>query len=127
MINPVVDASAILAILKDEPGGKEIFDQSRGARISAVNHCEIVGWLAERGSRPDDIDRLIEPFDLKMGIFDGARAAAAGLLAAKTQRRGISLADRACLALALELGVHAITADRAWATLDLGVEVRLIR
>jgi PIN domain nuclease of toxin-antitoxin system len=52
---------------------------------------------------------------------------AAGLLASKTRRRNISLADRACLSLAMELGMPVLTGDRAWRDLDLGVEVRLFR
>jgi len=59
--------------------------------------------------------------------IDGARASAAGLLAAKTKRRSISLGDRACLALAIELGMPVLTGDRAWRDLDIGVEIRLFR
>jgi ribonuclease VapC len=59
--------------------------------------------------------------------FDAARAFAAGSLVMRTKRLGLSLADRACLALAIELGIPAVTADRAWSKLDLPVEIRVIR
>jgi PIN domain nuclease of toxin-antitoxin system len=109
----VVDASAILAAVKDEPGGRQVNRDARRARISAVNYSEIVGWLAERGADVREIENVVGVFDLSIEAFDGARAVAAGLLAAKTKRRNISLADRACLALAMELGMPVLTGDRA--------------
>ena len=127
MSDVIVDASAILAAIKQEPGGERVAADARGAHISALNYCEIAGWLAERGSTGADIDRLVAPFDLTVAVFDRERASAAGLLAAKTVRRGVSLGDRACLALAIELGLPVMTADRAWRDLDFGVEIRLIR
>lgn len=99
----------------------------RAARISAVNLGEIAGWLAERGTTLDDIERIVAPFDLVVEVFDGARALAAGVLAAKTKRRNISFGDRACLALAIELDLPVLTGDRAWRNLDIGAEVRLFR
>jgi ribonuclease VapC len=127
MSDAVVDASAILAAIKHEPGGGRVAQDARGARISALNYSEIVGWLAEHGSTVEDIERLVAPFELTVEAFDRARATAAGLLAAKTTRRGISLGDRACLALAIELGLPVVTGDRAWRDLDLDVDIRLIR
>jgi ribonuclease VapC len=123
----VVDASAILAAIKDEPGGRQVAMDVRAARISAVNLGEIAGWLAERGATLDDIKGIVSPFDLVVEVFDGARALAAGVLAAKTKRRNISFGDRACLALAIELDLPVLTGDRTWRDLDIGAEVRLFR
>jgi ribonuclease VapC len=125
--NVVVDASAILAAIKDEPGGRQAALDTRGGRISALNYCEIASYLAERGSSQEDIERLFAPFELTVEPFDRVRAMSAGLLAAIAKRRNISLADRACIALAVELGLPAMTGDRAWADLDVGLEIRLIR
>ncbi len=122
-----MDASAILAVIKGEDGAERVTNTARGARISALNFCEIAAWLAERGSTSEDIERVVGPFDLTVEVFDRPRAMAAAHLAAKTKRRNISLADRACLALAQELGVPAITGDRAWRDLDVGVEIQLFR
>ena len=127
MSDLVVDASAILAAIRGEPGAERVIDGVRGARISSLNHCEIVGWLTERGSTREDIENVVGPFDLTVEVFDRPRAAAAGLLTAKTKRRIISLGDRACLALAIELGVPVMTGDRAWRELDVGVEIQLFR
>ena len=127
MTDVIVDASAILAAIKDEPGGRRVDRDARGARISAINYSEIVGWLAERGASVQEIETLIGVFDLSIEAFDDPRAMAAGLLAVKTKRRNISLADRACLALAIELGMPVLTGDRAWRDLDIGVEVQLFR
>lgn len=127
MSDAVIDASAVLAAIKNEPGGDRSGDAARDARISAVNYCEIAGWLAERGATAEDVEKVVAPFGLLVEDFDRARAMSAGLLAAKTRRRNISLGDRACLALAMELGLPVVTGDRAWRDLDIGVEVRLIR
>jgi ribonuclease VapC len=127
MNDVVVDASAILAAIKLEPGHGRAAQDARGARISALNYSEIVGWLAEHGSTLDDIEKVVAPFELNVEAFDRTRATAAGLLAARTRRRGISLGDSACLALGIELGLPVVTGDRAWRDLDLGVAIRLIR
>jgi ribonuclease VapC len=127
MTDVVMDASAILAVIKGEHGAERVADTARGARISALNFCEIAAWLSERGSTSVDIESVIGPFDLTVEVFDRPRAMAAGHLAAKTKRRNISLGDRACLALALELGMPAVTGDRAWRDLDIGVEIQLFR
>ena len=123
----VVDSSAVLAAITDEPGGDEVERDIRGARISAVNLSEIIGWLAERGFAPENIVRIVTSFDLTVEVFDRSRALAAGLLAAQTKRRGISFGDRACLALTAELGLPVVTGDRNWRNLDIGVDVRLFR
>jgi PIN domain nuclease of toxin-antitoxin system len=123
----VVDASAIIASIRDEPGGRQAASRARGARVSAVNYSEVIAWLAERGSTVEDAEAVIGAFDLTVERFDQARAMAAGVLAAKTRGRNISFGDRACLALALELGMPVMTGDRAWRALDIGVEVRLFR
>jgi PIN domain nuclease of toxin-antitoxin system len=127
MSDVVIDASAVLAAINNEPGGDRGAQEARGARISALNYCEIIGWLAERGATEEDAHKVVMPFELLVEDFNRSRAMSAGLLAAKTKRRNISLGDRACLALAIELGLPALTGDRAWRDLDIGVDVRLIR
>lgn len=123
----VVDASAVLAILKGEPFGD--FDPERlvHATISAVNFSEVAERLHSGGTGPDDVDRLTGLLSLNVVAFDEAQARAAARLRAATRPAGLSLADRACLALGLQRGEAVVTADRVWATLDIGVEIILIR
>jgi PIN domain nuclease of toxin-antitoxin system len=127
MPDVVVDASAIIAVIKGESGAQRTTEGVQGAHMSALNYCEIVGWLAERGSTAIDVENVIGPFNLTVEDFNRSRALAAGLLTAKTKGRNISLPDRACIALAIELGLPAMTGDRVWRDLGLGVEIVLIR
>jgi ribonuclease VapC len=123
----VVDASAIIAVIKDEPGAQLVVQVARRAYVSAVNYSEIMAWLGERGATIEEVEKIVGAFDLTVEAFDRPRAIAAGLLAARTKRRNISFGDRACLALAMELGIPVMTGDRAWRDLDVGVEIRLFR
>jgi ribonuclease VapC len=120
----VLDASAVLALLFREKGATEVEDVLGDSMISAVNWSEVVQKLAARGvPTPDALFVLglrVEPFTL-------ADARATAGLWARGRVLGLSLADRACLALADRFDAEAWTADRAWVTGDVGVRVRLIR
>lgn len=121
----VLDASALLAMLLEEPGGDEVASLLPRTRISAVNLAEVLGRLA-RGGMPDDalgaVAGRLHPLALPFEV--GLSAETARLIRVA---RGLSLGDRACIATAKHLGLPVITADKVWARLDLGVEVRLIR
>jgi ribonuclease VapC len=123
----VADASAILAILKNEPFGD--FDPERlvGATISAVNLCEVLTKLTSDGHTEEQANAAVSPLDLRVVAFDQGQAGVAARLWLEARRAGLSLGDRACLALSRTLGCPSVTADRAWASLDTGVEVILIR
>ncbi len=95
------------------------------ATVSAVNLAEVVGKLAERGGSEAAIRRALGKFSLSVVPFDEAQAYQAALL--RTHGRGLSLGDRACLALASSMDLPAYTADRAWADLNAGVQVVVIR
>jgi PIN domain nuclease of toxin-antitoxin system len=127
MSEAVLDASAIVAVIKREPGFDNVLPVLFGGIVSSINIAEVVTWYAMRNFSQDNIRTAINDLRVRVMQFDQPRAVAAGLLACRTMRRGLSLADRACLALALELGLPVLTADRAWVGLDLGVDVRLIR
>ena len=83
--------------------------------------------LQERGAPDENIDRNIARLNLPVIPFDAAQAMAAGKLRARTRSLGLSLGDRACLALALARGLPAVTMDRDWAGLDVGAEVIVAR
>ena len=123
----VLDASVVLAALLDEPPVERIRSYLPHAVIGAVNLSEVVAKLQERGMANEAIDRALGHLDLDVIPFDAAQAMAAGKLRMATRGLGLSLADRACLALALARGLPAVTTDRGWAALDVGVEVVVAR
>ena len=97
------------------------------AMISAVNLCEVITKLALRNNLSHRILSELTKFELEVADFDSALAEAAGLLAVQTRGRGLSLGDRACLALARREGSPALTADNAWRNVDLGIDIQFIR
>ena len=111
----------------DEPGGDIAARSLDDGLISAVNAAEVIGRYIDQGASDDQACSWFEDFGLDVRPFDRGLAFAAGLLRRQTRDRGLSLGDRACLSLALRERTAVVTADRAWATLDLDVEVRLIR
>jgi len=125
----VLDASALLALLLDEPGAGRVTALLDDAAISAVNLSEVVGQYARRGIAVSEIRRMLSLFSIQVIPFDETLAFDAGLLVPKTKSAGLSLGDRACLALALQLGATALTADRSWSRISraIGVEIELIR
>lgn len=123
----VLDASALIAFLRREPGGAAVAATFPAAAISTVNLTEVVTRMIDEGFSPERAAEVIAETTVEMIPFDRELALAAGFLRSATCHRGLSLGDRACLALAGRLGVPALTADRRWAGLDVGVEVRVIR
>ncbi|MYE81074.1 MAG: type II toxin-antitoxin system VapC family toxin [Gammaproteobacteria bacterium] len=123
----VYASSAVLAILLDEPGARRAAETLDHGVLSAVNASEVVARLIDQGAKDDDAGGALQGLDLAIRPFDESLAVAAGLLRRSTRRRGLSLGDRACLALALRERAPVLTADRAWTELELDVEVELIR
>jgi ribonuclease VapC len=129
----VLDASALLAYLRDEAGATVVADAiSAGAAISAVNLAEVLGRVADRGGDPARLHEELTARGLLDGAvtvesFTAADATAVARLRPITREAGLSLGDRACLALALRLGVTAVTADTAWDGVRAGVELCQIR
>jgi ribonuclease VapC len=127
VIEAVLDASAVLADLQNEPGGEVVRIAAPRAAVSAVNFAEVITKLIDKGMPGKDAQALAETAAYQVIAADQTRATLAGLMHEKTRRTGISLGDRFCLALAQESGLPAVTADRRWKTLDLGIEIDLIR
>jgi PIN domain nuclease of toxin-antitoxin system len=123
----VLDASALLAALRREPGGDQVEPRLEGARISAINLSEVVAKLDEDGVPEAAIRRAIGRLELGVHAFEAEHAYIAGTLRRATQAFGLSFGDRACLALARSLGARALTADRSWSSLDLGIAIEVIR
>lgn len=123
----VADASAILAALKNEPFSNVDPRSLVGSTVSAVNVCEVLTKLHDDGLTDSQAHAAISVMDLRVVPFDGPQASAAARLRSTTRHVGLSLGDRACLALASGLGCPVVTADRVWASLDVGVEIVVIR
>jgi PIN domain nuclease of toxin-antitoxin system len=123
----VLDASAVLALLQREAGADVVLQHLENAMISSVNLAELAARLADHGMPGTEIREIAEAIGVEVVSFDKNQAYTAASLRPITRAKGLSLGDRACLALAMERGAPALTADRAWTELDLGIDVRLIR
>ncbi len=124
----VLDASALMALVYNEPGSEIVRSVLTDAVVSAVNWSELAAKLVERGFAPDIISVILNGIDVEIYPFDAAQALSAGMMRRNTRAFGLSLGDRACLALTQKLQAVAYTADKIWAQLKVdGVAVKLIR
>ena len=128
MSSVVLDASSILALLNQERGAADVQAAIHaGATISTVNLSEVIAKLADRGLDEEMIREVVDNLQIVVVPFDEDQANRAGLLRPLTRSLGLSFGDRACLALARTLELPAMTADRAWSDLSVGVTVEVIR
>ncbi len=127
MTEVVIDASAVLADLRGEPGAAQAREALEAAFISTVNYSEVIAKLIEFGLPPLAAEEVAEQIGYVVVVADQAHGGRAGQLHAKTRGKGVSLGDRFCLSLAQAMALPVVTADRRWKDLDLGVEVILIR
>lgn len=123
----VLDASAVLAVYLDEPGADVAATIMAGSLLSAVNYTEVVGRALDRGRSFDHVLRALTQMAFVVVAHDLPLARRAGEFRSATRLYGLSVGDRACLALAEREGLPAYTTDRTWANLDLGIDIRLIR
>ena len=125
----VLDASVILAAILGEPGGDIVFERIEGAVVSTVNIAEVYSYASVNGLATDALDAFFGETGVEQIAFDHAQAIRAGELAGVTRQLGLSLGDRACLALAAIRKVEVLTADRPWAKAAkaVGVTVTLLR
>ncbi|MSQ11221.1 MAG: PIN domain-containing protein [Dehalococcoidia bacterium] len=127
MSEAVLDASAVLALLNNEPGGDAVAATLPEALISAVNYAEVVGKLVDLGGAEPAIHETLEGLGMRVIPLDAELAFTAGLLRRESRKLCLSLADRCCLALAQTRHLPVMTTDRAWRSLKLNVEVRVLR
>lgn len=121
----ILDASALLAVLKDEPGSEVVVPEMGRALISSVNWMEVIQKMIPHGIAHGELRQSLP--DLNVAAFLEPHAAVAAEMHGPTRHLGTSLADRACLALALFRDAPVLSADRQLAKTDVGVEIRLIR
>jgi PIN domain nuclease of toxin-antitoxin system len=122
-----LDASALLALLYRETGHEVVAQEFDQSCISTVNLAEVIGRFARDGHEPRMVEQHLVEAPLDIVPFTATDAAVAGSFVPLTRPLGLSLGDRACLALGASRGVPVLTGDRVWAELDCGVTVRLIR
>ena len=124
----VYDASALLAVVFDEPGADVVMSHlaHQGGAVSAVNWAEVGSKMIERGLQAQALGRELASFAVEIVPFDAEQALICASLRLQTKALGLSLADRSCLGLAQARRAKAITADRAWTKLK-GFDVALIR
>lgn len=128
----MLDASAVMALLHDEEGSSAVVEAiAAGTTISVVNWAEVLSKVAGEGDDPEQVANRLSVTGEEVVIWIEALTAAdcmeVGRMRPVTKAQGLSLADRACLALAERLDVPALTTDREWANVDVAAEVQLIR
>lgn len=126
-MSAVLDAAALLAYFRQEPGADQVRGLLDGARVSALNWSEVHQKLIALNLDADDLTAGLLTLGVQVEPFGQADAVAAAHLYPSTRAGGLSLGDRACLALALRLGVPVYTSDRQWSRVDVGADVRMIR
>ena len=122
----VIDASALLAFLFREPGADRVAQALTDGCISAVNLSEVTGRFLRDGHEPGLVRDRLSRLPLEVVPFDQQAAFATAVLQPGTAHLGLSLGDRACLALAKDRNLTALTADRAWLQVP-GIQVESIR
>lgn len=129
MTDYVFDASAPLAVIRDEAGSEVVLQALEGGRafIATPNVMEVVSILTDRGmSFTEAVDALTE-LELTIVPFEESTAMLAASIRTATRPLGLGLGDRACLALGMELSLPVLTGDRAWARADVPVQLTFFR
>lgn len=129
MSDVVLDASALLAMLKGERGATKVANAIAGARISAVNYAEVVSHFIFAGMPESEVDAMLDQLPITIVPADLAVSKIAGRLRAITATAGLSLGDRYCLALAHRDNLPAWTSDKNWNLIasEAGVKVVQLR
>jgi PIN domain nuclease of toxin-antitoxin system len=123
----VLDASALIADIYGEKGTAVVHPHLSKAMISCVNLTEVATRMADSGTPLDQVEENLKGIGVQIIPYDEELAFIAAALRAKTRAYGLSLADRACLALAMREKLPVLTADTAWKKLSVGVKITLIR
>ena len=123
----VLDASALLAYLQREPGAASVRAVLGSACMSTVNWTEVVQKATGSETEAAELRTDLESLGLALEPFSASQAGIAGTLREPTMEFGLSLGDRACLALAIDRRESILTADRIWERLRLGIRIEVIR
>lgn len=129
MSEAVLDASAVLAYLNDEPGAASVAEvlEHGGAVIGAVNYAEVSAKLLALGMPEPVATEVMRSLEMEVVPLDEETAWISARLVLITKPFGLSLGDRCCLALGQRMGLPVLTADKLWTEIKPGVNARLIR
>lgn len=122
----VLDASAVLALLNQEPGGDRVETYLGEGVLSAVNAAEVLSKLVDGGLTTPEAKESLLLLGLRIVDFDSYDAEIVASLRTQTKPKGLSLGDRACLGLGLRLDTLVVTAEKSWASLEI-TEIETIR
>lgn len=122
----VLDASALIAMLKGERGAAKVAGAIAEARLSSVNYAEVVSHFVHTGMPSQEVEAMLQPLPMTVVPADQALAALAGRLRSITAEAGLSLGDRFCLALARRDGLPAWTGDMGWKKVAEAAEVKVV-
>jgi ribonuclease VapC len=123
----VLDASAVIAVLRSEPGADIVLGALSDAVITTINYSEVLKKTIERGGTGDAAASFVRGLSIAIIPFDEALAAVSADLYPQTKEFGLSLADRACLALGIQRNCKVLTSERRMALPSLSIKVKLIR
>ncbi len=123
----VLDASVVLALLQNEPGADQVERVLETALISVVNWSEVLQKSLQKKARIEGMQQSFIDMGVEFKPFSIIHAELAADLWPFTKSHGLSLADRACLALAVEQNSTVLTTDKAWGKLNLDLDIRLLR
>ena len=121
----VLDASALIAMLKKEPGGDKVAQVIGDTKITAINYAEVISHFCHAGMPVVEVDAMLSPLPMVVVSADEKLARLAGHLRTLTSSAGLSLGDRFCLALAKLEKLPAWTSDRKWQTIAEAVQVEI--
>lgn len=127
MTSVVLDASAVIAVLRSEPGADIVSSALSDAVISTVNYSEVLKKTIERGGTGDAAAAFVRGLSIAIIPFDETLAAVSAGLYPQTSEYGLSFADRACLALGIQRNCKVLTSERRMAKPPLSIKVKLIR
>lgn len=123
----VLDASAVIGVLRNEPGADYVVERGRGALISSVNVAEVIFHPDVAHANLERVEALFRAMHLREVPFDRQQAETLALIHPRTLGSSVGFADRACMALAMQQGIPALTGDRDWVKHDVGVAIELFR
>jgi len=123
----VFDSSVVIAILKQERGFESAESSLSDALISTVNLLEVATYLARNSVPSETIQEVLASFPIQVMPFDESLALQTGCLYYSCKHLGLSLGDRACLALAMSRKLPVLTVDKVWSKLELNIQIQVLR
>lgn len=127
-LSSVLDASALMALINNEPGSALVQVHLAKACMSTINFTEVLSKMVEQGAPAIDAKRVLDNFNIELIAFDQSQIFGVSQLRLNTKQYGLSLGDRVCLNLGKTLGLPILTSDQIWAKMnDPDIKILLVR